>query len=90
VYVSHCGDVVFRDTGHLTADFGTKTAGFRRKNRRFRAQSDARMRHMCSINGFSSIPTVFDFPANFLALAMRLIAPQDRLDSAAKPPILDA
>jgi hypothetical protein len=40
-------------------DFGRKSADFGRKR-------GARMRHMCSIKGFSSIPTVLDYSANFL------------------------
>jgi hypothetical protein len=67
-------------------DFDPETADFARK-------SGARMRHMCSIKGFSSIPTVLDFPANFRISGGRDASdfrPQNRLDSGAKAPILGA
>jgi hypothetical protein len=63
--VSYCRSAVFRGFGDPTAGFDRKTDRFGPEKHRFRAQSGARMRHMCSIVGFSSIPTVLDFSANF-------------------------
>ena len=84
---SHCRTRAFRRIVNSTAGFGCKSAGFDRKNGRFRAQSGARMRHMCSIVGFSSIPTVLKFPANFRARDTTDFRSQNHLDLAATPPL---
>jgi hypothetical protein len=52
--------MAFRCPGDLTAGFDRKTARFGRKNRRFRAESDARMRHMWRIGGRSSSKAMGD------------------------------
>jgi hypothetical protein len=57
--------MVFGHNVDLAADFDRKTARFGHEKRRFRAETDARMRHMWRISGFSSIPTVFGFSCEF-------------------------
>jgi hypothetical protein len=64
VRVSACAGTVFRPGVDPTADFGLETVRFRPETTDFGRKSDARMRHMCSIKGFSSIATVLDFSAN--------------------------